>query len=472
MIENIIASIQGNINHNIYITDDIVLRTIKNNIQFLSEFIPADIHIYKLSDDKVICIGESKSSIYPSFYRRNHIDLSFNINDNELFRETIIFRKNLKGLQGEIFNSFPLYQYIYPIFNSNHKIIGLLLIERSIFETKKWLLKKWFYDELVEYLINTILNKSLYEINSLPNFYPSDSIIIINNEGIINYSNNNAINTLSQLSLEIPLEGNKIQNIFNFEKYDIVNQEINSLFFKQELIIENNNIEINYIVIEDYIILLIKNLTEIRKKEKEIKIKSVIINEINHRVKNNLQSISSLLRLQKRRTENIEIKNTLNDIINRINSISIVHEFLSYSDLDAVDIFEVIKKTAEEIINTYSSSDKLIKLNFISDNKLIISSSKSVSIALVINEIISNSLKHAFNDTYDCNIFIDLKIINNTFILNIKDSGKGFPENFDIKKHSNLGWNIIDIIVKDDLKGEYIINNNEISIIISLNNLI
>jgi two-component sensor histidine kinase len=380
-------------------------------------------------------------------------------------------KNNLKGLQGEIFNGFPLYQYIYPIFNSNNKIIGFLLVERSIFETKKWMLRRWFYDELVECLINTILKKSLYEINSLPNFYPSDSIIIINNEGIISYSNNNALNTFSQLCLELPLEGNKIQDIVDYKKYNIFNQEINSLFFKQELITEFNNIEINYIPVDNsYIILLIKNLTEIRKKEKEIRIKSLIINEINHRVKNNLQAISSLLRLQKRRTKTNEIKNILNDIINRINSISVVHEFLSYSELDAVDIFEVIKKISEEIINTYSSPEKIIKVEFNINGKIIISSNKSVSLALVVNEIINNSLKHVEN--HEINIFIDLRILSNKFVLKIKDNGKGFPKDFDVKKDSNLGLNIIDIIVKDDLKGEYIINGNEIIVNVNLNNLI
>ncbi|GIW22859.1 MAG: sensor histidine kinase [Candidatus Sericytochromatia bacterium] len=472
MFLDFILSIKDNINHNVYITDDIILRTIKNSIQFLSEFIPADIHIYKICGDLVTCIGEAKSSIYPSFYRRSHIDLTFNVSQNSILKKTLDEKKNVKGYQGEIYNNFPLYQYSYPILNSNSNIIGILLIERSIFETKKWLLRKWFYDELVEYLISTIIKKGLYEINYLPNFYPSDAIIIINNEGIINYSNNNAINIFSHLGLEIPLEGNRIQTIINFDKYNIINQEVNHLFYKQELIIGNNNIEINYIIVETYIILLIKNLTEIRKKEKEIKVKSVIINEINHRVKNNLQSITSLLRLQKRRIDNPEIKSIINDIINRINSISIVHEYLSYSDIDAVDISEVIKKIAEEIINSYSFLNKIIKLEFNFDDKLIISSHKAVSIALVVNEIIINSLKHAFEDINECIIFIEFKILNNKFILNITDNGKGFPENFDIKKNSNLGWNIIDIIIKDDLKGEYSIYKNTISIAINLDDLV
>jgi len=80
-----------------------------------------------------------------------------------------------------------------------------------------------------------------------------------------------------------------------------------------------------------------------------------------------------LLRLQKRRTKRNEIKNILNDIINRINSISVVHEFLSYSELDAVDIFEVIKKISEKIINTYSSPEKIIKVKFNINGKIIIS---------------------------------------------------------------------------------------------------
>ena len=88
-------------------------------------------------------------------------------------------------------------------------------------------------------------------------------------------------------------------------------------------------------------IIILSDITEIRKKDKELMIKSAVIQEIHHRVKNNLQTIASLLRLQSRRSNSPEVKEALRESINRILSISVVHEFLSQQGEENIDVVEV-----------------------------------------------------------------------------------------------------------------------------------
>ena len=96
-------------------------------------------------------------------------------------------------------------------------------------------------------------------------------------------------------------------------------------------------------------IVILSDVTEIRKKDKELKIKSAVIQEIHHRVKNNLQTIASLLRLQARRSNSMEVKEALKESVNRILSISVVHEFLSQQGDENIDVMEVTKNILQLI---------------------------------------------------------------------------------------------------------------------------
>ena len=89
-------------------------------------------------------------------------------------------------------------------------------------------------------------------------------------------------------------------------------------------------------------IVIVSDLTEVREKDKEIKVKSAVIQEIHHRVKNNLQMIASLLRMQARRSKSPDVKDALQESVNRILSISVVHEFLSEQGEKTIDVGEEI----------------------------------------------------------------------------------------------------------------------------------
>ena len=99
----------------------------------------------------------------------------------------------------------------------------------------------------------------------------------------------------------------------------------------------------------DGAIIVIQDVTEERQKEQELKIKSTMIQEIHHRVKNNLQTIAALLRLQARRTDSPEVADMLQQTIHRILSIAVVHEFLSYDESSIVNLREVTQRIVNEV---------------------------------------------------------------------------------------------------------------------------
>lgn len=142
-------------------------------------------------------------------------------------------------------------------------------------------------------------------------------------------------------------------------------------------------------------IVILSDVTEIRKKDKEIKIKSAVIQEIHHRVKNNLQTIASLLRLQARRSSSVEVKEALKESINRILSISIVHEFLSQQGNENIDVMEVTKNILQLIQQNMLDSHFKLDTEFIGET-IILPSKQASNLALIINELILNSIEHGF----------------------------------------------------------------------------
>ncbi len=174
-----------------------------------------------------------------------------------------------------------------------------------------------------------------------------------------------------------------------------------------------------------------------------LKEKEQLLKEIHHRVKNNLQIVSSLLNLQ---SENILDKRYLDLIVesrNRINSMALVHEMLySSKDLSKIEIGEYVQRLSKGIELSLSKSHSDIKFDFSIEEHLYFDIDHMIPMGLILNEIISNSFKYAFPDSVGV-ITIQISKPSDFYKLIVKDNGVGLKENFDIKRDSNLGMQLI-----------------------------
>lgn len=440
--------------------NDVILNNISQSVSFLSEFIPADINLYKLLDTKEVkTIAEAKPLFFRSFYRRTHIDHTFCIKGNNLFDSVLKTKEKSKGIQGDIFNGMNLYQTMYPVTNDNQDVIGFLLVENSFDNLEKIdNVKNYFRHSISEKIIKTLLKTVIFENISLPFIQPSDGIIVLDNTGTINYSNHMSINIIKSIGLETLVEGTSFLDVFNEGTWKII--RVNSVYYEQELAIKDSTLNIKAFPLDNFILVLVSDITEIRNKEQEIEIKSYIIKEIHHRVKNNLQSIISLLRLQQRRSKNIEVKDILMDSIKRINSIAIVHDYLSQKDVNLVNLSDVSKNIVSGIHASFITPEKNITFKVNIPEQLYFPSSKAISFSLVLNEMLSNIIKHAFSESDSGEVTLDIVEKGKNILITLADTGKGIPDGFSPEKNGNLGWKIISNLVKEDLKGSYLIENN------------
>lgn len=201
-------------------------------------------------------------------------------------------------------------------------------------------------------------------------------------------------------------------------------------------------------------IVILQDITELHKKDEELLIKSAVIKEIHHRVKNNLQTIVSLLRLQERRTESSEAKSVLQDCIGRVNSIAVVHEYLSQQGDGMIDVGKVAKSIYQALVSSMLNSDFVLETDFATDNVLL-PSEKATSIALILNELLQNAIEHAFAGRTNGKLTVRFNDSGSCYELLIADNGVGLPPDFSWQQSSSLGLKIIKTMAEADLKGSF-----------------
>lgn len=218
----------------------------------------------------------------------------------------------------------------------------------------------------------------------------------------------------------------------------------------QKLAISNEELEKKQHLLEAEIVE--RKNTEI-KLHTLLKDKEILLSETHHRVKNNLAVVSGMLDLQVLMTEQEDIKLILSDSRSRIKSMSLIHESLyKYDNVSQIEFGRYIRTLAEEIRNTHFPSPVQIETDFDLD-EVYLSVTKAIPCGLLVNEVLTNSFKHAFTGRAKGKISISLKEKNNSCNLTITDDGVGISRNPSASSNS-IGMTLIEAFVKQ-LKGKH-----------------
>ena len=202
------------------------------------------------------------------------------------------------------------------------------------------------------------------------------------------------------------------------------------------------------------ILSIVRDVTERKRAEQKIKAslkeKEVLLREIHHRVRNNLQVISSLLSLQSRYIKDNQYTEMLKESQNRIKAMSLIHKKLYQSEnLAQVDFNEYITALVDGLGRSYGASDITLKIKV---NDISLGIDAAIPCGLIINELVSNSLKHAFPEGKG-EIKVILRTINGNIELAVSDNGVGIPETVDFRNTESLGLRLVTILAEDQLNG-------------------
>jgi two-component sensor histidine kinase len=201
------------------------------------------------------------------------------------------------------------------------------------------------------------------------------------------------------------------------------------------------------------ICLVLIDISRHKRSEEQIRAslleKEVLLKEIHHRVKNNLQVVSSLLYLQSKKIKDKEVENMFVECQNRVKSISLIHEKLyQTNDLTRIDFEKYLRSLVHHLFKSFELKRTNIKLRIKAEN-VFLTMDTAIPCGLIINELVTNSLKHAFPSSNEGEISIEVTYhADNKFTLIVKDNGVGIPKDLNINNTDTLGFLLVQSLAR------------------------
>ena len=214
-------------------------------------------------------------------------------------------------------------------------------------------------------------------------------------------------------------------------------------------------------------LILVRDVTDLRRRDRELVTKDATIREIHHRVKNNLQTVAALLRLQARRIDSASAKAALQEAVRRVGSIAIVHETLSQAVEENVDFDEIADRLGA-MVTEVSAVGGRVRVR--RDGGFgVLPSESATAMAMVLTELLQNAVEHGYDVPPDESsaaedgllgeIVLTVRRDADRLRLTIDDDGRGLPDGFDLDTSTNLGLTIVRTLVESELGGRLVLGS-------------
>jgi two-component sensor histidine kinase len=374
----------------------------------------------------------------------------------------------------------PVLQDVYPILGNQDRVIAVMVVETNLFAYERHRRRDANFRHAVDWLQTMCLRGELPCAGELSRFGLYDGIYLVDRNRTIRYISGIAANLFRTIGLALDMEAQPLAEL---------EPEDDRLF--AEVLKTKRCIEARHEAPDgrvwvrkalplyksptwrhlryhgpgwqwlriaprgevDAVLVLIHNATDAVARQRELNVKSAIIQEIHHRVKNNLQTIAAILRIQSRRVRNNETRRHLGDAVNRILSVAVIHEFLSEDEYQPINIRDLCLRIIAQVQQVAGNPEQEIQISVQGPN-IRLPAGQATPVALVLNELVLNALEHGLQGHAKGRITIDLVDMGNQVQMVVCNSGTSLPPDFDPNQAGSLGLQIVRTLVTDDLKGE------------------
>ena len=469
--------------------DIALLARIEEGLGITADVSRADILVYGRAryDDAIVITQARPHSISP-LYRNSIVGQIVSP-----AQQPIIFQ-GLNGVvaheqRDRLINGAPVVQEVYPIRNPSGRVIACLSIETNLIERERHRRRSPAFRRAVRWLQGMARRGELEGAAELSPFGEWDGALFIDPQLRIRYVSGIGTNLYRRLGYMDDLRGRYLGTLRTGDD-ELVSEAIRlrrclevethpqgRIWIKKAIPLRQ---EPGGLLSERFVLpsswrrlwevwptqmgvagvfLLVHDDTEARQKEQELKVKSVLIKEVHHRVKNNLQMVAGMLRMQARRSKSPEVRSQLEQAVERIMSVAITHEFLSGEEGQLINIRDVCQQIVVQARQLALSAEKQINLIVEGPPAIYLPSQQAITCALVINECLQNSLEHGYEQRQVGTINISLREEREEVLIEIRDDGAGLPADFDLSHTDSLGLQIVNTLVQDNLKGSFTMRN-------------
>ena len=284
-----------------------------------------------------------------------------------------------------------------------------------------------------------------------------DGMILLDPNGIIVYASPNALSTLHRLEFTAPVRGRRLSEL-GLEQRAVRSSYEERIPYLEELEHGDRSVVVQSLPLLEHGraaggLVLLRDVSELRRRDRLLLTKDATIAEIHHRVKNNLQTVSSLLRLQGRRVESPEARAAILESEQRIRSITMVHEILSREASDEAPFDEVVVSLARSLEDAVTSPEQPVEITVQGDPGAL-PSHMATSLAVALAELLQNAIHHGGRTVGDrCLVELHQEHDGAEVRFRIVDHGGGLPAGFDLGRDAGLGLTIVQTLIRDDLGG-------------------
>lgn len=465
------------------------LTLVEQQMGIVADLSRADILLYGMkSQDEVVILSHAQPHSLAHVYSKSREGRIVSINHRPEVRQTFITGKRQKEQRTFISEGAPVVRKAFPIHfpprcsllpncpeqrmwpGEESRVIGTLIVATNLIEHERHRLRSDIYRRVLNKLQAMLLCAQLVGAEKLTSFDEQDGIIYADADGIIRYASGIAANLYRRVGYKETLVGRHLKEL-DTEDEALRRQVLADNGCLEDETEENDRYWTRKAIpVVSYpsflsrffsdslrpkpagVLILLHDDTEIRRQDQEIRVKNAMIQEVHHRVKNNLQTIAGLLRMRARRVKTKEARLVLDEALNRILSVAVIHEFLSSDSSNIINIKEISNRIVNQLRGVLGP-ERNIQLDVIGDS-IHLPSRQATACALIINELIQNALDHGFEQKQTGLIQVDLEDNGDEVIIRVADDGDGVPDSFQMDQADSLGLHIVKILVEGDLHGQ------------------
>lgn len=449
-----------------------LLDRVRSSLPILADLSRADLLLYMPADDgeTVVVVSQAQPHSVSPVHSEALVGSRFTKQDQPLVSQTLR-DKGLGPLHADpAAPGPPVIRDVHPVRSSRGQVIAAVSIETNVVEYERHRRRSVVFRRALARLQQMGLNGEIQGAAELTPFGEHDGIVVVDAAGHIRYVSGVAENLHRKLGFTDKLVKSSIAGMSGHEAIfqrvlqaqrcvELESQEGQLIWIRKALPIivrPRSEADGSHGAAGRLtgVLITIHDATDARRKEQELRIKAAMIQEIHHRVKNNLQTIAALLRLQARRVLDANAQVALQESVSRILAVAVVHEFLSHDESSVINMREVGSRILEQTKQGILDPNKGINLVLRGEN-LSLSAQRATACALVINELVQNAVEHGYTDRRGGTISLDLREEGDNMVIEVADDGEGLPAGFDLDHTSSLGLRIVQTLVREDLKGAF-----------------
>ena len=459
--------------------DKDLLERISQSLSLLADVCRADLLIYgRAKDGRALTVAQAKPHSVSPLYEDSRVGVHVGAQGHEEIVHALKGGRVSSGVHTVEMRGATIARQVYPIWNTRGHVIAVLAVDSYWLAYERHRRRSVAFQNALREFIRMALRGELECSERLSPFGEHDGLIFVGADERVEYMSGIALSLYRRLGFRDSLVGVPVDEL------DPVDHALYKQTIGRRLCVERQDQEFGLTWVRKAlpvstvepagppmltgllgrrrrptarpygVFILIHDATEALEAQRELESKTAMIREVHHRVKNNLQVIASLMRMQARRAEQDETRVALEESVNRILSVAVVHEFLSQNAQGTINLLEIANRIVSQVQQGLVDPSHRVRLE-VKGPAIWLLAERATQCALVINELVQNAIEHGFSGADEGRVVVELVDDGERVSIRVVDNGAGLPEGFDLDTDAHLGLRIVRSMVERDLRGRF-----------------